>query len=481
MAAQAIVLTLLEKVLGLAQQEISKDVTVKAELAKLERFNVLAYDAEDVIDIYKVKCNAFVEVGSQMNKSFNMLRKEVSLWPHSKGRGIFIRWGCEPVGIENPQTNCFITEPDVIGREGDEKLVVAWLMEDLNERKENASVIAIVGMGCLGKTTITKKLYNSSEVRGYFNKRMWVCVSEKPNLLNLSKKIMEEICVNESGANEFTNGNAVHSKIRSKVLITTRNNVAKGMNAYTLHEMKCVSIEQSWCLFQSKLHCLPRFGGNRVKGMRLLGAVTVFRTTAKACKASHNGASEVKIIDDGVNCSAPNNEVQFHKPEELRLFGLTSLEKLSCTDSRTGTMPSLKRLQISRCGHLKTIPLFTTLVELEIDSVGRWEGWIGDKERGKAGATTCEEDAHPVLSKSEESTRLSGVRKAILVFSEQSRGMALSRTREGRRNGGHIAITRNNGNQTLPKLENFAKLSDAGRTKTRRYREPERMVDRAKK
>ncbi|XP_031494941.1 putative disease resistance protein RGA3 [Nymphaea colorata] len=198
----------------------------------MARFNGLAYDAQDVIDIY-TRSNATLS------------------W----------RWGCEPVWIENRQTNCFITEPDAIGREEDEKLVVAWLMEDLNERQKNASVIAVVGMGGLGKSTIAKKLDNSSEVRGYFNKRMWVCVSEKPNLLNLSKKIMEEICVNESGANEFTNGKPVHSKIgnhlKGKRFLLVLDDVwdYKWWNELNGVLQTGGSGSKSWCLFQSKV-CL---------------------------------------------------------------------------------------------------------------------------------------------------------------------------------------------------------------------------------
>ena len=69
-------------------------------------------------------------------------------------------------------THSYVNPSDVIGRDDDKKKIIHLLMQE--DAGRNVSVIPIVGIGGLGKTTIAKL---DEEVVSHFQLRMWVCVS----------------------------------------------------------------------------------------------------------------------------------------------------------------------------------------------------------------------------------------------------------------------------------------------------------------
>ncbi|KAB1227590.1 putative disease resistance protein RGA4 [Morella rubra] len=75
----------------------------------------------------------------------------------------------------NDSHSCVAGE-QVIGRENDKKAVIELLMD--SNIKENVSILAIVGIGGLGKTTLAKHIFNDEKIKESFEVKMWVCVSE---------------------------------------------------------------------------------------------------------------------------------------------------------------------------------------------------------------------------------------------------------------------------------------------------------------
>ncbi|CAI9762950.1 unnamed protein product [Fraxinus pennsylvanica] len=86
------------------------------------------------------------------------------------------------------ETTSFTVDPIVIGRESDESEILKTITSSINNV---LSVLPIVGMGGLGKTTLARKIYNHHRTETHFGKRIWVCVSENFDQMTLFKRILE--------------------------------------------------------------------------------------------------------------------------------------------------------------------------------------------------------------------------------------------------------------------------------------------------
>ncbi|XP_012065611.2 putative disease resistance protein RGA4 [Jatropha curcas] len=77
----------------------------------------------------------------------------------------------------------------VVGREDDKAAILKLLLTSNDE--ENVSVISIVGIGGLGKTTLAQLIFNNELVQTHFDLRLWVCVSNPFDVKVIVKKILE--------------------------------------------------------------------------------------------------------------------------------------------------------------------------------------------------------------------------------------------------------------------------------------------------
>jgi hypothetical protein len=99
-----------------------------------------------------------------------------------------------PVAIQSEHmkredTHSFVSEEEVIGREDAQKDVKMLLLD--SDVKEDVSIIPIVGIGGLGKTTLAQYVFNDEEVQSCFDLKVWVCVSDPFEVKTIVRKFIE--------------------------------------------------------------------------------------------------------------------------------------------------------------------------------------------------------------------------------------------------------------------------------------------------
>nr|ABI34374.1 Disease resistance protein I2C-5, putative [Solanum demissum] len=105
--------------------------------------------------------------------------------------GLKEHFGSTKLETRTPSTS-LVDDSDIFGRKNDiEDLIDRLLSEDASGKK--LTVVPIVGMGGLGKTTLAKAVYNDERVQKHFVLKAWFCVSEAYDAFRITKGLLQEI------------------------------------------------------------------------------------------------------------------------------------------------------------------------------------------------------------------------------------------------------------------------------------------------
>jgi hypothetical protein len=79
----------------------------------------------------------------------------------------------------------------VYGRDAEVKSILELIAR--SRSNITVTVLPVVGMGGIGKTTLAQLVYNHPEVGSYFQNKIWVCVSDNFDVRRVTREILDRV------------------------------------------------------------------------------------------------------------------------------------------------------------------------------------------------------------------------------------------------------------------------------------------------
>ncbi|CAH1440667.1 unnamed protein product [Lactuca virosa] len=395
-------LPLIQAVLADATQKQIKERAVQLWVSDLQH---LAYDIDDVLDDLATEalrrklnqeaqasssgskvlklvpncCTNFtprnIMYGQQMSSKLEEITTKLhDLVDQKNDLGLNVNVERSNITERRLEQTSLVDESKIMGREGDKEALLEKLLGN-EECDENVSIVSIIGMGGIGKTTLAKVLYNEQKVKDHFEVMAWVCVSEECDVFNISKAIFQAV----TGQNkDFANLDLLHVTLKeelskkrfllvlddvwneddskweliqspllvgapgSRIIVTTRSTrVASVMDSQETYPLGVLSNEDALSLFAQ--HALGEKNFDNHPTLKLLGEGMVqkcgrlplaLKALGRVLKGNRNGdewekllKSEIWDIEDGNKKILPALRISYyHLPPHLKqLFAYCSL------------------------------------------------------------------------------------------------------------------------------------------------------------
>ncbi|KAJ0860887.1 putative virus X resistance protein-like, coiled-coil [Helianthus annuus] len=214
-----------------------KEVTEKSVGLWLNSLQHLAYDIEDVLDdvateamrreltqesgastskvrklIVSTCCTNF-SLSHRLSPKIDSITTKLQRLYKEKGElGLTVKDGKQKDPNRGNETS--LPESYVVGRVAEKDELLKKLLGDDGSSKEKFSIVPIVGMGGVGKTTLARLLYNDAKVEAHFELRAWICVSDDFDLFRISKTIFQDV---SGDYKAFENLNQIQIALKEKL------------------------------------------------------------------------------------------------------------------------------------------------------------------------------------------------------------------------------------------------------------------------
>ncbi|XP_047961116.1 disease resistance protein RGA2-like [Salvia hispanica] len=204
----------IQKYLNDAEKRTNLNDALKSWLKRLEN---VAFDADNVLDELKYRdlikqikpikpmkqkvlscfspCVKFSRSRSMAVKIKEINENLESIYKEGDGLGLREILTTDVPTLPDParETDCVTLDPIFIGRDKVTSEIVEKLTDFITTDERVASIVAIVGMGGLGKTTLTRKVFNLLQEKNLFGSHIWVHVSQNFDPMALLKKVLKEL------------------------------------------------------------------------------------------------------------------------------------------------------------------------------------------------------------------------------------------------------------------------------------------------
>ncbi|KAK6140416.1 hypothetical protein DH2020_025843 [Rehmannia glutinosa] len=221
-----------------------------------------------------------------------------------------------------PSTS-LVNESQVYGRDEDKEAIIEMLLGN-EVCHEDISVIPIVGMGGIGKTTLAQLVYNDRTVKQNFHVRAWVCVSEEFDVISITKTIYESVTKISS-----------QSKDLDMLQVSLKEKLAKSKFLIVLDDV--------WNENYGKWDDLCRPFQFGLPGSRII--VTTRNDSVASVVGSPRTAYHMKLLtdEDCLSLLAQHARRSFHENTELMEVGLGLVKKCKGLPLAAKTLGGLLR------------------------------------------------------------------------------------------------------------------------------------------
>ncbi|WKA02330.1 hypothetical protein VitviT2T_020533 [Vitis vinifera] len=220
----------IDEVLNDAEEKQITKQSVKTWLGDLRD---LVYDMEDILDEFayealrrkvmaeadgegstsKVRkfiptcCTTFTPIGCMRNVKMGCEIKDITtrleaIYAQKAGLGLDKVAAITQSTWERPLTTSLVYEPWVYGRDADKQIIMDMLLRD-EPIETNVSVVSIVAMGGMGKTTLARLVYDHPETAKHFDLKAWVCVSDQFDAVRITKTILNSVSTSQSNTDSL--------------------------------------------------------------------------------------------------------------------------------------------------------------------------------------------------------------------------------------------------------------------------------------